>query len=330
MKKIIAKALTVILFVLSLFVISACDKPNQLDIYLIAGQSNACGYTPHNNKPSKQYENVWYAGMTDKKFITNTPNYGYTNIEDFDFYYRAVTTGMGTSIKHIGPEYGMAKIFNDEYKGKTKAFIFKTGAGGTSLNDSTHSAYGNWYPKSYWQSGYTPDITKQSLDNDPTGILYQLFVENFKLVYHSLKENGYNPVVKGMAWMQGEDDLHIDRLKNYQKLLTAFIQDIRTDLAEITQDKDLLEMPFVIGKISPSFGYWNNNNVPAMNFVQDTVAEELKNVRTIAVDDLYIVQENGKNKGPDPYHYCFEDMVTLGERFGEALLDMKKDGFLFF
>lgn len=330
MKRFIATFLSVCLLFVCFFTFSACGKGKRIDMYLLAGQSNACGYTPHKNKATKTYENVWYAGMTNKQFISNTAQSGYSNIEAFDFYYRAVQAGCGMSASHIGPEYGMAKVFNDAYNDTTKAFIFKTGAGGTSLNDREHSVYGNWYPKSYWTNGYTPDITKQSLDNDPTGILYQLFIENFKTVYNTLKENGYDPVVKGMAWMQGEDDLHIDYLVNYQKLLTAFIQDIRADLTEITNDKDLLKMPFVIGKISPSFGYWNNNNVPSMNIVQDMVAEELKNVRTISVDDLYIVQQDGTNKGPDPYHYALEDMITLGERFGSALLDMKTSDFLFF
>lgn len=298
-------------------------------MYLIAGQSNACGYTPYAGKKTETFENVWYAGMTDKQLVSDKLQTGYTNIIDFDTYFRSVQAGCGTNYNCIGPEYGMAKILNEQYNNATKAFIFKTGAGGTSLKD-TASVYGNWYPRSLWEYGYTPNITTPSVDNDPTGILYQLFVENFRTVYNTLKENGYHPVVKGMAWMQGEADLSFQGLAGYRQVLEAFITDIRADLVEITGDSTLKKMPFVIGKISPSFGYWNNNQVPGMSAAQDMVAENLESVATVSVDDLYIVKSDGTNKGPDPYHYCFEDMVTLGTRFGETLWTMRKKNFLFF
>ena len=168
------------------------------------------------------------------------------------------------------------------------------------------------------------DFEKYAFEQyNPMGILYQLFVENFRSVYNTLIENGYNPVVKGMAWMQGEQDLSNPGLAGYRQILETFITDLRTDLVEITGDKKLKTMPFVIGKISPSFGYWNNPFVESMNLAQDMVAENLENVCTISVNDLYITNEQNKPNGPDLYHYSFKDMVTLGERFGNALLEMK-------
>jgi hypothetical protein len=245
-------------------------------------------------------------------------------------YFPFVGAGCGTNANYIGPEYGMAKVFNNQYEKKTKAFIFKTGAGGTSLHGNVQSVYGNWYPKSLWEEGYTPNITTPSKDNNPMGILYHLFVENFRSVYNTLKANGYNPVVKGMAWMQGEQDLSNAGLAGYRQLLLTFINDIRADLVEITGDKKLATMPFVIGKISPSFWNWNNVFVPAMDMAQDMVAEELENVKTIAVSDLYITDQNDKPVGPDRCHYSFKDMVRLGERFGTALLEMKTNSFFGF
>ena len=331
MKKFTVQLLVILLFLMSFSVFAGCEQSKQLDMYLIAGQSNACGYTPHKNQSTKRYENVWYAGMTDKQFVSDKQDSGFSNLFSFDAYYPSVQVGCGTNANYMGPEFGMAKVFNDKYQEETKAFIFKTGAGGTSIHGTAKSVYGNWYPKSLWPEGYTPNITIPSPDNDPMGILYHLFVENFRLVYNTLKEQGYKPVVKGIAWMQGEQDLSLSGLMHYRETLSTFVTDIRADLAEITGDKKLKTTPFVIGKISPSFWNWNNQFVPAMDMAQDMVAEELENVRTISVSDLYITDENDEPIGPDRCHYSFKDMVTLGERFGNALLEMKSDSsFLWF
>ena len=336
MKKFFIQFFAVLFSLLSLSVFVGCDTPfertleNQLDMYLIAGQSNACGYTPYLNKQTEKFDNVWYAGMTDKQFVSDKQNTGFDNLFAFDAYFPFVQAGCGTNANFIGPEYGMAKVFNDKYQDQTKAFIFKTGAGGTSIHGNVNSVYGNWYPKSLWPEGYTPNITTPSSENNPMGILYHLFVENFRSVYNTLKENGYNPVVKGMAWMQGEQDLSMTGLMRYRERLSTFISDLRTDLVEITGDKKLKTMPFVIGKVSPSFWNWNNQFVPAMDMAQDMVAEELENVVTISVSDLYITDKNDNPIGPDRCHYSFKDMVTLGERFGNALLEMKTSGFLGF
>jgi hypothetical protein len=40
--------------------------PQQLDMYLIAGQSNASGYSRAGSTLDETFENVWYAGQTEK------------------------------------------------------------------------------------------------------------------------------------------------------------------------------------------------------------------------------------------------------------------------
>lgn len=341
MKKLIAKALSV---VCGCFVCFAAVNPPSgisanavssavIDMYLIAGQSNAAGYSPILDNSTETFENVWYAGMTEKA-LTGKNHSDYVNsdtTESFDSYKKSVTAGLGNFTNRIGPEYGIAKTINGMYaNGDKKAMIFKTAAGGTSLLDDTpelSERYGNWYPRSLWEQGYTPDISGYYEGNDPTGLLYQLFVENFRKVYNELVEKGYTPVVKGMAWMQGETNLSGEHNKNkaYGDTLKTFITDIRADLADITGDETLASMPFVIGKIAPTFISNNNPNVPAMHAQQERVAEEMgESVSTVSTDDLIIVGEDGKPVAgcPDKYHFCFSDAVTLGQRFGEKIVEL--------
>ena len=210
----------------------------------------------------------------------------------------------------MGPEYGMAKVFNGLYEGEKKAFIFKSAAGATALRNISHD-FGNWLPPSKWGDGYVPDGSQAK------GYQYHMFVENFKLVYEQLVAHGYYPVVRGMAWMQGEPDIGYET--TYENLLKLLISDIRADIAEITGDQANLEMPFVIGKIAIFGEVPNKIGIRKFNEMQDRVASEVVNVSTVSTSDLILVDSEGNIKGTDAYHFNGKDMETLGMRFGNEL-----------
>ena len=299
-----------------------------VDMYLIAGQSNAAGYSPVYDNETETFENVWYAGMTEKTLRSDRESYSSNSMASFASFKRSVKAGLGNNGSRIGPEYGMASVLNEMYADENrKAMIFKTAAGGTSLLDTTlelSDLYGNWYPRSLWAEGYTPNIETCSAGNDATGLLYRLFIENFRHVYGELIENGYAPVVKGMAWMQGCTDLY-GSLDDYAFTLKTFICDLRNDLAEITGDQSLKNMPFVIGEIATTFNGNPNKYAVKMDECQRKVAEELgEGVSTVLTSDLIIVDKNDKPATgcPDRFHFCFNDAVTLGKRFGEKIVEL--------
>lgn len=286
-----------------------------IDMYLIGGQSNAAGYSlASKGNVDGSFSNVMYAGEVDKRLDGTGAGSG-SNLYSYATYKKAVTVGCGVRNGYIGPEFGMAKSLNSYYNGDKKAIIFKSAAGGTALQDKKSglsATYGNWYPRSMWKTGFTPDASVS-----PTGVQYKNFIDNFRLVYNTLKDNGYEPKVKGMVWMQGEDDL--GAASAYKTLIKALISDIRTDVAEITYDRDNEVMPFVIGEIATTFAVYNNPSVPEFNNMQREVAAETAGVYTAKTDDLIIVGANGI-EGTDKYHFSGADMVTLGERFAEKLI----------
>lgn len=283
-----------------------------IDLYLIAGQSNAAGSSNKGNLKTT-YKNVWFAGEVDKNRRTGSASLSY--FKKSVRYLKAVKPGLGVSGSMIGPEYGMAEIFDDYYS-DNPVLIFKSAAGGTALqnkNTGLSDTFGNWYPRSKWGD------KEVDPENSPMGVQYYNFVENFKLIYAKLIEDGYTPKVRGMVWMQGEDDLGAHG--TYKRLLKTFITDMRQDIYDITGDEETLQMPFVIGKIATTFAMHENPNVPAFNEMQDEVAKEMTNVYTIETSDLIIVGEGGKIVGTDLYHFNTEDAVTLGNRFAEKLLE---------
>ena len=165
-----------------------------VDMYLVAGQSNAAGYSAKGTQ-CQTFDNVWYVGETNKELDGANAN---TGMGDYNTYVN-VTAGQGLTGNRIGPEYGMAKVLNEYYAGTdTKALIVKSAAGGTSISDTTGSnaIFGNWYPRSLWGDAVNP---AENGATDPTGVQYHNFVENFKTVYTELVSEGYTPVVKGMV-----------------------------------------------------------------------------------------------------------------------------------
>lgn len=291
------------------------DNTKVIDVYLIAGQSNAAGYSFHNGELNEVFENVWYAAETDR--FRNGKYLGSSFIQSFMDFSFDIRSGLGTLPDRIGPEYGMAKVLSPLYTEDRPALIFKSAAGGTALRDICEwesEIYGNWYPRSLWPEGFTPNIERA------TGIQYDLFIENFKKVFGILREEGYGVRIKGMVWMQGCSDLGFE--KEYERLLPVLITDIRRDLILITGDESLKEMPFIIGKIATTEASYNNPAVPPFNEVQQRVADGMAGVYTVESSDLIIVKPDGTNNGRDPYHFTGEDMVTLGMRFGEKLKEI--------
>lgn len=286
------------------------DGIKYFDIYIIAGQSNAAGYSSKGGSLGGVFENISYAGEI------NVPRNGGTPAQSCLAYpfVEEVTEGLGRTSGYIGPEYGMAEVLNEHYSASRRAMIVKTAAGGTSLNNYSsgeNNEWGNWYPRSKWG-----DKTVDA-ENSPMGVLYQSLVDNVAAVCEQLEEHGYTPRIQGMAWMQGEADLA--NPAGYKRLIKAFIEDIRTDLKEITGDESLETMPFVIGEIATSFSQANHPQVPSFITMQREVAAEMENVFTVETDDLVIVNPDGTINGTDQYHFNKNDCRTLGNRFGETL-----------
>lgn len=291
------------------------EESKVIDMYLIAGQSNAAGSTAKGGATGS-YGNVMYGGQTNM-FMNGSIATSYVSFNSFRC---PVVPGLGATVSQIGPELGMAKVLNDRYSADNKCFIFKSATGNTALLDKqTYSGsgipLGNWYPRSLW-----PSNNKQ----DYTGYQYEKFISNFSRVYSELRANGYTPKIKGLAWMQGEADL--GRASEYKPVLKQFITDVRSELAEITGDYELTGMPFVIGEIATSFGSYDNPSVPPMNAVQREVAAEMDGVYSFSTADLIINDKDGNMlNGVDKYHYQWQDVITLGERFAEAIVTAQGD-----
>ena len=300
-----------------------------IDIYLIAGQSNASGYTIYDptvlerlwDKYNVGNESVLYFGRAEFTYNINTPIVS-TGVNEFKTFVPA-RAGMGALSNQMGPEVGMAAYLNEHYynepSGK-QAGIIKFAHGGTSLLDNRegeNAANGNWVSPSY----------AKSLNVDYTGLtggLYRGLLDQVQKGIQELEANGYEEInFKGMFWMQGESDTW--NPQEYKTAFRFFANDLREDLGKIT-GKDQSDFAIMIGEISKTSGsadtmqVMNNNN---FIFVQRALAAELQNTYVIASGQFEInTIENGVNvNGQDAWHWTTEHMFSIGELVGECIVN---------
>lgn len=299
----------------------AADETNspgskgEIDVYLIAGQSNAVGY------------GGYLGGETLSASIMNDPRYteGFKNVlyygtaeENVKNEFVPVTVGLGRPDKDnigvacVGAEVGIAAAVGDSNR---MSAVIKHAIGGSYLyptTDGTPAAtYGTWTPPSY--------IEKYGVDtsNNKIGDIYEAFKSTVTAGIGKLVEEGYTPVIKGIWWMQGEaetPDGFTARAEAYEELLTALIAEMRSDLQDIMRNAlsdnaiDLSALPFVMGEITR-----NNKEKPYTEGVALVNAAQIA-VTGGKVANTYRVQTSDLTQ-VDSWHYNSDGQHTIGQRF---------------
>ena len=321
-----------------------------VDVYLLMGQSNAAGHTNAASREasaitSQTFPNVLVGGVCQPSLDGTADNFKRLDYSSLT----PARRGLGRGPGYIGPEYGMAKALTSAnltvngtsvplYDENNKAIIFKYAAGSTDLlntlvTDADHK-YGNWYPRSLQEEA------KRQGDGyvaGETGGLYNGVVAAFRTFTENLKSSGYKVTVKGIAWMQGEDDR--DQSEAYRKVIQVFVRDLREDLTEIT-GVDASNALFAMGEISETFrtSFEKAQNKTFIK-MQNEVVSSIMPAVTVETGDLPInlpeseLAAYGYSKataikndrgdytvGSDKWHWNAKDMVTLGERFAAAFI----------
>ncbi len=318
------------LFSMNLVKVSAIlDPAKKLDVYFIAGQSNAAGTTYYMRDVRDYAFGVDYVVNLSDRSLKSEYDAGYSNV----YYcgYSGVSTskqggvshsitvtksGLGISPLHIGPELGMAKELQKKYANSNNdALIIKYAVGASSLDGKAGCSWGNWCPPS---KVATSTIHGENLyynmvghaENGYTdGAIYQYLTDVINSSIYI--DGGYNGIVfKGLVWLQGEAESSSEsRAKAYGEYLMALINDFRADAVELANkfscDKDVdvtskVDLPFVVSEIAPTFGgaQWfeeTGSNNPYINIIikrERRVAELMKNVVTIDTTDYVIVKES--------------------------------------
>jgi len=300
---------------------SAMNNANEkiINVWLIGGQSNAVGYG--RGAPSGAAEDSrYYTGFDNVLYFGNHEQFKYN--ED-DFVPTSIGLGRtadndGNRIITSGSEIGIANALGDT--GEMNAVI-KFAYGGTYLYPK-QSASVNDNAKTWTSPSY---INAHPEVNTGTniGALYNLFVDTVTEGIALLREKGYTPVIKGMWWMQGENEgMNATHAAAYEELLTCLVNDVRGELENIT-GQDCSDMPFICGNVMRNPA--DATQYPALdtvNAAQAAVAGKLKNVGVLTKSDYSSKSFFGYHDG---WHFNVDTYNYMGEKFVEMVLDMRKE-----
>ena len=189
--------------------------------------------------------------------------------------------GVSANQGRFGPEIAfgraMRKAFPDD-----DIYLIKTASGGTSMHK-------HWY----FENGGGPMLKR--------------FLANARTAFKNLDDSRIKYTIDGFLWMQGESDAAQGKGAEYEASLKTFIKEVRREFKE-------RELPFILGRILPSFDNPKGNG-PLVRDAQESVAKELKNVAYFDTDNFELL-----NKG----HYNHNGQLELGEAFAKHYLSMTR------
>lgn len=281
---------------------------NIINVYLIAGQSNAVGYGMDTGKAiansdprfTEGFDNVLYYGSQERW------NGSYPNK-----VFAPVKLGMGVAADRSGAEIGIASALADN--GEMNAII-KCAWGATHLYPDTQYdvslKQGTWTSPTY--------IENENIDlsqNELIGNMYNRFEETVKRGLQLLIEDGYTPVIKGVWWMQGEAEMFtFEMASEYKKLYETLIADTRNMLSEAS-GYDCSNVPFICG-----LPKWNTKNSPAPAYqihVRNSMMACADSMNNVGYVDCMPLNQH------DDWHFDAAGQKYLGESFIACVRDFE-------
>ncbi|TKG96994.1 hypothetical protein EYV94_00780 [Puteibacter caeruleilacunae] len=276
------------------------DQEEVVDVFILAGQSNAVGYNNINTYTPTPFPET----LRSQPEVMFWP--GSNAAEEFKNQWIHLRVGASYVGKHsFGPEIGFGKA-TTAGNPQRKIAILKYAVGGTGIARSAD--YDDFIPqcKDFNDKGknWYPGADKKS-----SGVLYQNLIENITKGLNDLKKHGISFRVAGFIWMQGEHEagLSLKMAKDYELLLTNFIDQVRFYL-----END--ELPVVIGQVSDKWCYKNIVQTAQFNVcAQDPFAS-------------LVVTKDLPRTPTDDAHYTANGMVMLGNRFAKAMHGLISSG----
>ena len=277
---------------LSLFldICMAQQQVKTIDVYLLAGQSNATGqgYVVNMDSSMKVNKNVMIFHSGSPHLHTGFPSFTWLPLHP-----------SSESPDRFGPELGLGSRLM-ELCPKSNIAIIKHAHSGTDL-------YEQWNPG------------KNALDSTDWGVQYKVFVKTVEDGLDKLSKQGYIPVIRGMLWQQGENDADMRRpiSKDYAKNLKHFIARVRMQF----QVPDLL---FVYGYVYPPPN--KGRGIQDVRRAQRNVSEKahtkwsVPNAFVIFTDDLSLRADDRNTRYPlDRLHFGTKGTWDLGVRMAEEI-----------
>jgi len=270
------------------------EKTNEVQVVLLAGQSNMAGagnYDELDDSLKKRIKKISDRVFVSQSNTSQVPLSYYDNkpSEKFNF------------TKRFGPELFLGLTLAEANPDK-EYLLIKEAKGGTAL-------YGAWNPD--WTLKQAKEIEKGA--EKQSWNLCEIHMESIKKNLDILTSKGKAYKIIGMAWMQGENDAVLEKAaQSYNENLHKLIEKYRTTFNEP-------EMPFVLGQINSRYGFKGGSEMVREAMVkfseQDSYSSLIKTTTDRSWSDF--------PKHSDNVHYNTEGQKRLGTAFAKAIIALQ-------
>ena len=205
----------------------------------------------------------------------------------------------------FGPEIAFAARMEQAMPGERIAIV-KYASGGTGIARSVD--YTDYIPPLKGFNDHDRNWHPPT-DGREAGTLYRALIANVRNAVSALERDGKTWELAGLVWMQGEHEAGISRrmAEDYEKLLRDFIKSVRKDLGASS-------LPVAIGQVnSHTWAYGDIARKDQAEFCR-------KDRKSRLVETLDLPRVNG-----DAAHFTADGMLTLGERFAEAMVTLMRE-----
>lgn len=263
-----------------------------VDVYLLAGQSNMQGIGKIADLPASVPHQIPYAYFWNQR--------------EFEPLVLS-NTKTSTRITEFGPEVGFALA---TARAHHPVYLVKYHASGMPLHFGWNG--NNWIGESV-APGRRNFYPGKAPGDESTGTLYIAMRSEFRKAVQSLADAGLTPKIRGMLWMQGEQD------SKHQVSATSYAASLKLLRQRLAEDLDLgEELPLVFGQVLPHYPplerFTHRDEIRAQMAACDFRSgkpEAMKNTIMVSTDGLPLL--------PDTVHYDAAGQLELGLKFGRAM-----------
>ena len=320
-------------------------EDNRVNVFVLSGQSNMEGSTywthPTNNTPLLENyfeeENMDFSTVRDGIPNVLTSYYGFYYPHDRDGTpawthahtastdtstpearltpnFKPTKVGMGVADKgdnpnpFFGPELGLAYQIAEYVDEDHPVYLIKCAFSGSGF---TKTDGPNW----------------ESREDDPTKSLFYLLKTYTHNCLEAIENEGFEPVIKGFVWHQGESG---GGNPDYETSMRALLHDFKEEFEDYAPDQDTDYMAFLDCTIydgNSPVSYKNSKGEVETNIAKRAIADESEDDLNFCINanheegGLGLDIGNDAQGGYNTYHYNTKDAFILGQAYGDLIID---------
>lgn len=264
-------------------------RAEDIDVIVMSGQSNMQGtgkIADLSETWLQPLDNVFY--WNGKEFVVLEPG-------------KTKTSGQPTD---LGPEIGLAHALA-KFEPNKKHYIVKFFRSGQPLHHGWNRNRWEGDPISPGRINFYPG---EAADDPNIGKHYSDMMTVVNQAFESLRDEGHQPKLRAIVWMQGEQD------SKHEQSATEYAKSIKRFKSRIEEDLESPSVPFVMGQVlpfEPALPRFTHRD----QLRKKQLEADMRSESQEAVAGCWTVPTDGMRVQKDTVHYDALGQTLMGTAF---------------